>query len=88
MNYTCGDQNLGPQGPPGIVWTGPYNPATPYVLTNGVLYNSSAYICIQPNTGIAPTGSPTDPYWSLLAEGGGSGGTSIAQTLRIASLLG
>ncbi len=64
----------GPAGPPGLIFTGPYNPFTPYVATDVVTYSGSSYVALAPSTGIPPTGnSASSSAWAVLAQQGAPG---------------
>jgi len=62
-------------GQGGIVWLGPYNGSTAYVIGNAVSYNGSSYICILASTGNLPTDGT---HWNLLVESGVNGTNGIA----------
>ena len=88
---SCDATRVGPQGPPGINWRRYFSVDAKYVPSDAIFYAGSSYICIQPNTGVAPTGEVGDPYWNLLAEGAenaGPGGANGAVQYNAAGFFG
>src|SRR5579864_7808042 len=63
----------GSVGPPGagMIWRGPYNPASAYVAGDGVQLAGSSYIALATTIGVSPPSSP----WSLFAQAGTVGAT-------------
>ena len=71
---------VGPTGPPGLIYAGPYVPGTSYVQTNWVTYNNSSYYATADNTKVAPSGDSTNnAFWSVLALKGTDGTNGIGQ---------
>ncbi len=66
----------------GFAYRGAYNPATAYVLDDGVVYNGSSWIAIASTTGNPPPTLPTtsNAYWSLYAIKG-TDGTGIGDVV-------
>lgn len=65
----------GPLGPIGLVWRGAWNLGNPYVYTDAVRYNGSAYYALRASTNAQPDVSPAD--WSLLAQKGDTGAQGV-----------
>lgn len=74
-----GDQGAqgaqGAQGSQGVAggamsWKGDYAGGTSYIVNDAVVYNGSAYICIQNSTGNLPTNTS---YWTIFAQAGSQG---------------
>jgi len=82
----CGGSGIGPQGPPGVVWMGPYSPAVDYKPSWVALYGEDLYICIRENINTPPSGLEDDPYWALFLPGSSGSGLSLPQTLRLIGL--
>jgi hypothetical protein len=82
----CGGSGVGPQGPPGVVWTGPYDHTTLYKPSWIALYGDDLYICRRDNRNTPLTGLPDDPYWDLFLPGSSGSGLTLPQTLRLIGL--
>src|SRR5664280_2679972 len=59
-------------------WKGEYDPIVAYLLHDTVSYLGSAYICIFPCTGIAPTDAS---HWEIVVEKGDEGDTGANSTV-------
>lgn len=67
----------GATGAAGLTFQGAYNPATNYVLNDGVSYQGSSYISVEAgNRGNSPGSS--SGWWSLLAQVGAGGAAGSA----------
>ncbi|WP_018900432.1 hypothetical protein [Rhizobium sp. 2MFCol3.1] len=74
--FAYGTGPVGPMGPAGYVNPrGVYSAATAYSRNDGVLYNGSSFVALQPTTGNAPPTLPTisNAYWQLTALKGTDG---------------
>lgn len=63
----------GAPGGPGIVWQGPWNNTTAYVVGDGVSYYGESFICVSNVTGTNPTTGGDNASWELLAKKGDQG---------------
>lgn len=73
----AGPAGTGGAGSPGMVWSGAWNSATPYVAKQVVRYDvygslPSSFICVQANTNKSPQDSylGSESYWDVVALGG------------------
>jgi len=51
------------------VWKGAWNAATAYVLDDMVSHMGHSYICVQPNTNVAPAVGTDNAHWNVIAVG-------------------
>ncbi|MEB2845939.1 gp53-like domain-containing protein [Endobacterium cereale] len=82
--YAYGAGPIGPMGPAGFVnFRAVYDAGTAYVRNDGVYYNGSSWVALQPTTGNAPPNLPTtaNAYWQLIAVKG-QDGTGIGDMLK------
>lgn len=61
----------GDKGDVGLVWKGPWNVATNYIVSDAVSFQGQSWICIQANFGEGPSNGST--FWQLLAQKGDTG---------------
>lgn len=78
----AGKSTPGVQGPPGIVWTGPYDNATTYGANDGVTAFGSSYVARVGTTGVAPVAGADSATWLLIAKAG-SAGTGSAGSMGL-----
>lgn len=71
--------NVAPTGL-GLVSKGVWNGATAYSANEWVTYNSSAWVALRSNTGVAPVEGAD---WTLLASDGADGSSLIAGPVRL-----
>jgi hypothetical protein len=72
--------NLGPPGPPGMNWTGPWSNINQYSDDDGVEYQGSSYIALKSNIAVTPGSDPAT--WDLFAQEGAAG---VIQTVTAGS---
>lgn len=65
----------GIQGDSGLLWRGPYDGLTAYLVDDAVSYQGSSYIAILGGTGNLPTNTT---YWQLIASKGDDGADGAA----------